>query len=159
MEDKILLTKDKRDEIKKQYEHLINVDRPAVIKAIQEAREQGDLSENADYDAAKNRQAEIEAKIQELEHILNHAEIIDDKSSKKFNVVKVGTTVELVDLSNDEVVECSIVGEVEADPSQGKISNVCPLALAILGHSVDDIVEIKGIEKPYKAKITKISRL
>jgi len=159
MEDKILLTKEKRDEIKKQYEHLINVDRPAVIKAIQEAREQGDLSENADYDAAKNRQAEIEAKIQELENILNHAEIIDEKGGKKVNVVKVGTTVELVDLSNDEVVECSIVGEVEADPSQGKISNVCPLALAILGHSVDDIVEIKGIEKPYKAKILKISRL
>jgi len=159
MEDKILLTKEKRDEIKKEYEQLLNVERPKVIKAIQEAREQGDLSENADYDAAKNRQAEIEAKIQELENILNHAQIIDEKGGKKSNVVKVGTTVDIYDTVDDAIYSYSIVGEVEADPAKNKISNVCPLAIAILGHEVGDIVEIKGIEKPYKVQIKKISRL
>lgn len=160
MADKILLTKEKAEEIKKELRYLIQEERPKVIKSIQEAREQGDLSENADYDAAKNKQAEIEARIKEYENILNFAEIIDDKSSKKVsNKVKVGTKVKIFDMSDDETYEYAIVGEVEADPEQNKISNVSPLAIAILDHEEDDIVEIKGIEKPYKVKILKISRL
>lgn len=160
MAEKILLTKEKEAEIKKELERLIHEERPKVIKAIQEAREQGDLSENADYDAAKNRQAEIEARIKEYENILNFAEIIDDKSSKKSaNRVKVGTKVKILDMSDDETYEYAIVGEVEADPDQDKISNVSPLAMAVLDHEEGQIVEIKGVEKPYKVKILKISRL
>lgn len=160
MADKILLTKEKEAEIKKELERLIQEERPKVIKAIQEAREQGDLSENADYDAAKNRQAEIEARIKEYENILNFAEIIDEKSSKKVvNKVKVGTKIKILDLSDDETYEYAIVGEVEADPDQDKISNVSPLAMAVLDHEEGQIVEIKGVEKPYKVKILKISRL
>lgn len=160
MADKILLTKEKAAEIKKELERLIQEERPKVIKAIQEAREQGDLSENADYDAAKNRQAEIEAKIKELEYQVNFAEIIDESKSKKaVNKVKVGTKVKILDLSDNETYEYAIVGEVEADPDQDKISNVSPLAMAVIDHSEDEIVEIKGVEKPYKVKILKISRL
>ncbi len=160
MADKILLTKEKEAEIKKQLEQLIHEERPKVIKAIQEAREQGDLSENADYDAAKNRQAEIEARIKEYQAIIDHAEIIDDKPSKKStNRVKVGTKVKILDMSDDETYEYAIVGEVEADPDQDKISNVSPLAMAVLDHEEGQIVEIKGVEKPYKVKILKISRL
>ena len=160
MAEKILLTKEKEAEIKKELERLIQEERPKVIKAIQEAREQGDLSENADYDAAKNRQAEIEARIKEYENILNFAEIIDEKSSKKSaNRVKVGTKVKILDMSDEETYEYAIVGEVEADPDQDKISNVSPLAMAILDHEEGEIVEIKGVEKPYKVKILKISRL
>lgn len=160
MAEKILLTKEKEAEIKKELERLIHEERPKVIKAIQEAREQGDLSENADYDAAKNRQAEIEARIKEYENILNFAEIIDDKTSKKAaNKVKVGTKVKILDMSDDETYEYAIVGEVEADPDQDKISNVSPLAMAVLDHEEGEVVEIKGVEKPYKVKILKISRL
>ena len=160
MAEKILLTKEKEAEIKKELERLIQEERPKVIKAIQEAREQGDLSENADYDAAKNRQAEIEAKIKEYQAIIDHAEIIDDKSEKKStNRVKVGTKVKILDMSDEDTYEYAIVGEVEADPDQDKISNVSPLAMAILDHTEGEIVEIKGVEKPYKVKILKISRL
>lgn len=160
MADKILLTKEKASEIKKELERLIQEERPKVIRAIQEAREQGDLSENADYDAAKNRQAEIEAKIKEYQAIVDHAEIIDDKSSKKaINKVKVGTKVKILDMSDDESYEYAIVGEVEANPDEDKISNVSPLAIAIIDHTEGDIVEIKGVERPYKVKILKISRL
>jgi transcription elongation factor GreA len=123
------------------------------------AREQGDLSENADYDAAKNRQAEIEAKIKEYQNILDFAQIIDDTSSHKQDVVKVGTKVEVLDMSDNKIYNYSIVGEVEADPDSNKISNVSPLANAMLGHAKNEIVEIKGIEKPYKVKILKILKL
>lgn len=160
MADEILLTKEKFEESKKELERLIKIERPKAIKAIQDARDQGDLSENADYDAAKNKQAEIEAKIKDLEHTVNFAKIIDDKSSKaEVKVVKVGTKVEILDLSDEDRYTYSIVGEVEANPDEDKISNSSPLAVAVLGHKVGDIVEVKGIEKPYKAKILKISRL
>ena len=159
MPEKILLTKEKKQAIEEELNNLIHVERKKVIEAIRLAREQGDLSENADYDAAKNRLAEIEAKIKEYEKILDFAQIIDDTSIKKQDVVKVGTKVEVLDMSDNQIYNYSIVGEVEADPDSNKISNVSPLANAILGHTKNEIAEIKGIEKPYKVKILKISKL
>ena len=159
MPEKILLTNEKKQAIEKELNNLIHVERKKVIEAIRLAREQGDLSENADYDAAKNRQAEIETKIKEYEKILDFAQIIDDTSIKKQDVVKVGTKVEVLDMSDNQIYNYSIVGEVEADPNSNKISNVSPLANAILGHTKNEIAEIKGIEKPYKVKILKISKL
>jgi transcription elongation factor GreA len=159
MPEKILLTKDKKQAIQKELDNLIQVERKKVIESIRLAREQGDLSENADYDAAKNRQAEIEAKIKEYQNILDFAQIIDDTSSHKQDVVKVGTKVEVLDMSDNKIYNYSIVGEVEADPDSNKISNVSPLANAMLGHAKNEIVEIKGIEKPYKVKILKILKL
>ena len=88
--EKTILSREKYNEIKKEMDHLIQVERPSVIKTIQDAREQGDLSENADYDAAKQKQAEIETKIKQLENILNHCEIIEGaRSNKKPEVVKI----------------------------------------------------------------------
>ncbi|MBQ6970238.1 transcription elongation factor GreA [bacterium] len=158
--EKTILSREKYNEIKKEMDHLIQVERPSVIKTIQDAREQGDLSENADYDAAKQKQAEIETKIKQLENILNHCEIIEGaRSNKKPEVVKIGTVVEIYDLAEKKSFEYAIVGTVEADPDKNKISNESPLAIAILGKKKGDEVEIKGIERPYRVKILSISKL
>lgn len=156
MGKKTIISKEKFNEIQKELNQLIQIERPKVIAAIQTAREQGDLSENADYDAAKQRQAEVESKIKELENIINNCEIIDDNQVKKNDVVKIGTTVKIFDMSENETFTYSIVGGIEADPDLNKISNESPLALAILGKKVGDIIEIKGIERPYQVKILKI---
>lgn len=158
--EKTILSREKYNEIKKEMDHLIQVERPSVIKTIQDAREQGDLSENADYDAAKQKQAEIETKIKQLENILNHCEIIEGaRTNKKPEVVKIGTVVEIYDLAEKKSFEYAIVGTVEADPDKNKISNESPLAIAILGKKKGDEVEIKGIERPYRVKILSISKL
>lgn len=158
--EKTILSREKYNEIKKEMDHLIQVERPSIIKTIQDAREQGDLSENADYDAAKQKQAEIETKIKQLENILNHCEIIEGaRSNKKPEVVKIGTVVEIYDLAEKKSFEYAIVGTVEADPDKNKISNESPLAIAILGKKKGDEVEIKGIERPYRVKILSISKL
>ncbi|MDR3163707.1 MAG: transcription elongation factor GreA [Mycoplasmataceae bacterium] len=153
---KYLLTKEGISKLKEELNHLINVKRPEVIKSIQEAREQGDLSENADYDAAKNTQHEIEKRIEEIHEILNYAEIIKTKKSDELKV-KVGSTVTIYDSSERKESEYEIVGEVEADPDHNKISNLSPLAKAILNKTVGTQVEIHGVEEPYKIKILKIT--
>ena len=157
LNEKTLLTKEGLNKLNAELRELIDEKRPTIIKAIQEAREQGDLSENADYAAAKNEQGEIEKRIQEIKDILSNYELIsevkDDTSNEK---VKVGSKVKLLDLSNNEEVTYEIVGEVEADPDNNKISNQSPLAQAILGKNVKTIVEIRNIDDPYKVKILKI---
>ena len=157
LNEKTLLTEEGLNKLNSELRELIDEKRPTIIKAIQEAREQGDLSENADYAAAKNEQGEIEKRIQEIKDILSNYELIsevkDDTSNEK---VKVGSKVKLLDLSNNEEVTYEIVGEVEADPDNNKISNQSPLAQAILGKNVKTIVEIRNIDDPYKVKILKI---
>lgn len=157
LNEKTLLTEEGLNKLNAELRELIDEKRPTIIKAIQEAREQGDLSENADYAAAKNEQGEIEKRIQEIKDILSNYELIsevkDDTSNEK---VKVGSKVKLLDLSNNEEVTYEIVGEVEADPDNYKISNQSPLAQAILGKNVKTIVEIRNIDDPYKVKILKI---
>ena len=157
LNEKTLLTEEGLNKLNAELRELIDEKRPTIIKAIQEAREQGDLSENADYAAAKNEQGEIEKRIQEIKDILSNYELIsevkDDTSNEK---VKVGSKVKLLDLSNNEEVTYEIVGEVEADPDNDKISNQSPLAQAILGKNVKTIVEIRNIDDPYKVKILKI---
>ncbi len=157
LNEKTLLTEEGLNKLNAELRELIDEKRPTIIKAIQEAREQGDLSENADYAAAKNEQGEIEKRIQEIKDILSNYELIsevkDDTSNEK---VKVGSKVKLLDLSNNEEVTYEIVGEVEADPDNNKISNQSPLAQAILGKNVKTIVEIRNIDDPYKVKILKI---
>ncbi|MBQ6280190.1 MAG: transcription elongation factor GreA [Mycoplasma sp.] len=157
LNEKTLLTEEGLNKLNAELRELIDEKRPTIIKAIQEAREQGDLSENADYAAAKNEQGEIEKRIQEIKDILSNYELIsevkDDTSNEK---VKVGSKVKLLDLSNNEEVTYEIVGEVEADPDNNKISNQSPLAQAILGKNVKTIVEIRNIDDHYKVKILKI---
>ena len=153
MVNKIELTKEGAENLEKELRHLIDIDRPAVIEALQAARSQGDLSENADYDAARNQQAEIEGRIKEIENILANVKIISDKSRSKGVVL--GSTVTIKDLSDDSVETYTIVGTVEANPLKGLISNVSPLGRAIVDKNVGDIVSVHA-NKEYKVEILKI---
>ena len=155
--DKILLSEEGLEKLNAELRELIDVKRPEIIKAIQEAREQGDLSENADYDAAKNQQGEIEKRIQEIKNILTNYELINEANDTTSNEkVKVGSKVKILDLSDNEEYEYEIVGEVEADPDNNKISNMSPLAQALLGRGVKTVVEVRNIDNPYRVKILKI---
>ena len=154
MPNKIELTKEGEEKLQKEYRHLIDIDRPEVIEQLTVARAQGDLSENADYDAARNRQAEIEARIKEIENILANAKIID-ANAKGGKVVSLGSTVEIKDLSDDSVATYTIVGTVEANPIKGLISNVSPLGHAIVGKRVGDECVVR-VSQEYKVLILKI---
>lgn len=158
--EKNLITTEGKKELEKELRHLVDIRRPEIIKQIQEAREQGDLSENADYDAAKNMQAQIEARIKEIENILANVVIISEKGSKKSGdaAVLIGSKVTLLDYSDKKEYTFKIVGPIESNPAENKISNECPLAKSILGKKVNDEAHVKGIEEPYKVKILAISK-
>ena len=151
---KVFLTQEGYDEIKEELENLINVKRPENIIAIKEARALGDLSENADYDAARNEQAEIEARIKKLEVIVENAEIIDEVTTDK---VGLGNTVKIsyVDDEDDED-EYKIVGSQEADPFESKISNESPIAQALFNHKVGDVVTVESPNGNYEIEIIEI---
>ena len=154
--DKVLLTKSGVEKLEEERDNLINVERPRVIEELQLARSQGDLSENADYDAARDKQAQIEQRIKEIEYMLQNAEIISEELMD-LNVVKPGTTVTILDLSldNPEEEKYTIVGSFETDPVNGKISNESPLAKALIGHGVNEIVTV-GVAEAYDVKIVDI---
>ena len=152
-EKKTLLTKEGLAEIRSELDELINVKRPANLKAIKEARAIGDLSENADYDAAKNDQAELEGRIKRIEKMLENYEIIEKTTSDK---VGLGSTVEIKYVDDDEVDEYKIVGSQEADPFMSKISNESPIAKALLNKKIGDIVEVDSPNGVYKIEITSI---
>jgi len=128
--------------------------RPEVIQALQEARALGDLSENAEYDAARNEQAQVEARIKELEYKLEHCQVMD--GSKK-GIVSIGTNVTINYIDDDEEEEYAIVGSMEADPFANKISNESPIGKAILGKKVGDICDVATPNGSYQVKIVKIS--
>ena len=154
MVNKIELTKEGAEKLEKELRHLIDIDRPEVIESLQAARSQGDLSENADYDAARNRQAEIEGRIKEIENILANVKIISEKTTKSKGVV-LGSKVTIKDLSDDTVETYTIVGTVEANPLKGLISNVSPLGRAVVDKNVGDVVSVHA-NKEYKVEILKI---
>lgn len=153
-EKKIYLTQQGFEELKSELDNLINVKRPANIQAIKEARALGDLSENADYDAAKNDQAEIEGRIKKIEKMLENVEIIEKGDS---SVVSLGTTISIKYVDDeDETDEYQIVGSQEADPFMSKISNESPIAKAIMNKKVGDIVEVESPNGVYKIEIIDI---
>ena len=152
-EKKTLLTEEGLKDLQDELNELINVKRPANLKAIKEARALGDLSENADYDAAKNDQAELEGRIKKIEKMLENYEIIEEKKTGK---VGLGSTVNIKYIDDDEVDEYKIVGSQEADPFESKISNESPIAKAILNKKVGDIVEVESPNGSYKIEITSI---
>lgn len=152
-DNKFIMTAEGYLQAEEELNDLKNVRRPEVIKALKEARAQGDLSENADYDAARNEQAQIEAKIQELEYKLEHAEIIDNKDK---NIVNLGSTV-TISYDDGEVEEYKLVGSMEADPFENKISNESPLGIALLSHRIGDTVEVASPNGGYNIKIEKIA--
>ncbi len=154
MVNKIELTKEGAEKLEKELRRLIDIDRPEVIEALQAARSQGDLSENADYDAARTKQAEIEGRIKEIENILANVKIISEKTTKSKGVV-LGSKVTIKDLSDDTVETYTIVGTVEANPLKGLISNVSPLGRAVVDKNIGDIVSVHA-NKEYKVEILNI---
>ena len=153
--EKVLLTKSGIEKLRQERDLLVNVERPQVIADLQAARAQGDLSENADYDAARERQAEVEARIKEIDVMLQNAQLIDE-DDVILQVVRPGMRVRMLDLADDEENEYVIVGSFETDPDNGKISNECPLAKAIMGRGVGDVVTVM-VEEPYQVKVLEIN--
>lgn len=157
MKKKHLLTKESLANITAELHHLIEVERPKIIKEIQMAREQGDLSENADYDSAKEHQSHIESRILELQEIVANHEIIDEMSAE-VEIVTIGCKVSVRHLTEKKEYEYEIVGSYDTDPKNNKISNECPVAKALLGKKKGEIAQIKGLLKPYKLEILSIKR-
>jgi len=152
-EEKMIMTPEGMEKLEKEYRHLIDIDRPDVIEALRQARAQGDLSENADYDAARNRQAEIEARITEIEHIKDIAVVIETpKAGKK---IFLGNVVVFKGPDGEESVK--IVGTVEADPLATPyplISNESALGIALIGRVPGEKVVVE-CEEPYEIEIVK----
>ena len=153
MSDKVYLTNEGFLEIEEELNHLKEVKRPDVIKALKDARALGDLSENADYDAARNEQAQVEGRIKELEQLLEKAELIEKKGT---DTVTLGSTVKIKYVDDDDLEEYRIVGSKEADPSNNKISNESPLAKSIMNARVGDICVVESPNGNYSVEILEI---
>ena len=149
----VYLTQEGLDNLKKELDDLINVRRPENVQAIKEARALGDLSENAEYDAARNEQAVIEARIKQLEKMLENVSIITDVSTDS---VGIGNTVSIKYVDDDEEDEYKIVGSQEADPFESKISNESPIAQALFNHKVGDVVTVDSPNGAYQVEIVAI---
>ena len=148
--EKIPMTRAGHTALDQELKALKTVERPAVIKAIAEAREHGDLSENAEYHAARERQSFVEGRIKEIESLLGRADVIDP--TKLSGAIKFGATVTLVDEDTDEERTYQIVGEAEADIERGLLNIRSPLARALIGKDAGDSVEVRtpGGEKSYE---------
>jgi len=131
--------------------------RREIAEKIKEAREQGDLSENAEYDAAKDEQRDIEARIEQLEELLKHAEVyVEDEAS--VDAVSIGSNVKLLDLELDEEMDVKIVGSTEADSLEGKVSNESPVGQALLGRKAGEVVAVETQMGPIQYRILSITR-
>jgi transcription elongation factor GreA len=150
MMEKIPLTRAGFDKLDAELKHLKSVERPAIIAAIAEARAHGDLSENAEYSSAKEKQSFIEGRIKELEGVIGLAEVID--TARLSGSIKFGATIRLVDEDTDEEKTYQIVGEYEADIENGRLNIKSPLARSLIGKDAGDSVEVRtpGGEKAYE---------
>ena len=157
MAEKQFLTKKGYDERVARLEELKVVRRKEVAQKLKEAREQGDLSENAEYDAAKDEQRDIEARIEELEAILKNAEVVVE-DEVDFNKINIGCTVKVFDITFDEEMEFKLVGSTEANSLEGKISNESPVGKALLGAKVGDVVEVETQAGVLQYKVLEIQR-
>ena len=155
MSDKVPMTRLGYDRLEEELKKLKSVERPAVVKAIAEAREHGDLSENAEYTSARERQSFIEGRIQELEAKISRAEIIDIALMTGRNI-KFGATVSLIDNATEDEVTYQIVGEDEADIKAGLLSVTAPLARALINKVVGDTVEVLTPKGPKGYEVTKV---
>lgn len=156
-EKKTILTYAGLKALEEELEDLKVVRRKEVAGKIKEAREQGDLSENAEYDAAKDEQRDIEARIDEIEKILKNAEVVVE-DEVDFDKINIGCTVVLYDVEFEEEVEYKIVGSTEANSLAGKISNESPLGKALIGKSVGDKVEVEAQAGIIEYEVRKIDR-
>ena len=157
VEKQEILTQEGYNKIEEEVEYLKTVKRKEVAERIKVAISFGDLSENAEYDEAKNEQAQVEERIMKLENMIRKAVIIDE-SQIDVNVVTIGSIVKVNDVEFDEEVEYTIVGSAEADPYDGKISNESPVGKALLGRTVGDEVDVQVPDGTAKFKILEIRR-
>ena len=151
-EEQILITPEGYLALEEELNDLKENQRPEVIAKLKEARALGDLSENAEYDTAKNEQARVEGRIKELEYKLEHSKVMDGSKTK----VSIGSVVTVKYIEDKETDEYKIVGSLEADPFKNKISNESPLGLAIMGKKVGDIIDVVSPNGSYQVKIEKI---
>ena len=154
-EKKNVITYEGLQELERELEELKVVRRKEVAGKIKEAREQGDLSENAEYDAAKEEQAAIEARIEKIESILKNVEVVTDEDvdSSKINV---GSVITIKDIEFGDVLEYKLVGSTEADSLKGKISNESPVGIALINKTVGDIIEVEAPVGTVKYEIISI---
>ena len=152
MEQKVVLTFEGLQKLEAELNDLKISKRKEVAQKIKEARAQGDLSENAEYDAAKDQQGEIESRISELEKMLRNAEVIDEDDAQE------GNKVRLFDMEFEEELTYTIVGSTEADPAEGRISNESPVGKALLGAQEGEVVKVEAPQGEMCFKILEISR-
>ena len=153
-EKKVILTEEGKKKLEDELNDLKLVRRREVAEKIKDARGQGDLSENAEYDAAREEQAKIEARIEELEQKLRNVKVIETDANK--NKISLGSQVKLLDMEFQEEVIFMIVGSTESDPSNGKISNESPLGNALIGHKTGDIIEVNSPDGIIKYQVIEI---
>lgn len=161
-QEKYIVTKEGEEKLRQELYNIIEVDMPLVINEIRDARAQGDLSENSDYDAARNRQAALNARRLEIENMLNHLQIIEEgkNSTADKNRVTIGSFVKIKDLSDNSITTYQIVGSTEADPlaeTNKKISNESPLAQSIMGEKKGKKVTVR-VKDPYVVEILEVNR-
>lgn len=157
MAKQIFVSKDGYLKLQNELEHLKTVKRAEIAQAIKKARSFGDLSENSEYDEAKNEQAKIEARIVEIEAMLKNVEIIEDVKGNAKSVV-VGVTVKVLDEEYGDECEYRVVGSTEADPRNGKISDESPVGKALLGKKIGEEVIVEAPGGEFKLKILSISK-
>lgn len=142
MSKEVILTEEGYEKLEKELDHLVNVKRREVAKRIKVAREFGDISENSEYDDAKNEQAFVEGRIKEIENMLRNAKVVKNDEVSD-HTVNIGTTVKLKDIDSEEVFTYTIVGSAEADPLKNKISHESPIGKSIIGHKIGDKVKVE----------------
>ena len=157
MNKKNILTSEGLKKLEDELDDLIVVKRKEVAQKIKEAREQGDLSENAEYDAAKDEQRDIEARIEEIEKILKNAEIVDEDEVNT-DTINVGCQVKILDCEFDEELTYKIVGSTEANSLKGKISNESPVGRALIGKKVGEMVSVETQVGTVQYKVLDIQR-
>ena len=157
--EKLPITKQGEAELSKKLRELKTKDRPEISQAIAEARAHGDLKENAEYHAAKEQQGFIEAKIQEIEHALANAQVIDVKDIPETGRVVFGATIDLYDVTNDKSITYKIVGNLESNPEAGLISIQTPIAMGLMGKNVGDEVSISTPSGKIDLEIEKVQHL
>ncbi|MGN0343600.1 MAG: transcription elongation factor GreA [Lachnospiraceae bacterium] len=157
MAKKNILTYEGLQKLEEELQDLKVVKRREIAQKIKEAREQGDLSENAEYDAAKDEQRDIEARIEEIEQILKNAEVVVE-DEVDLDKISVGCKVRILDIEFDEELEYKIVGSTEANSLKGKISNESPLGRALLGATIGDVVKVEAPVGELSYKVLEIQR-
>ena len=156
-EEQVLVTKDGLAKLKEELHHYKDVRRKEVAQRLKEAISYGDLSENSEYEEAKNEQAFVEGRIIELEKMVDNSQIISDAVKSTDKVIQIGTTVTVQNITEkDEPETYTIVGSTEADPTAARISNESPIGSAILGKTKDDVVKVKVPAGLYEYKILKV---